>query len=226
MEATPAEAAVDLHPGDPPTGRRCLDILRGLGLTDPPRDDILPRREGSPRSPIDMIRLYPDMDIEGTRSIVLTVHAGRTPDQARALYEGIREKAVSQVYGDWIFIPEPILAGPARQVMLETDLHDMEYIRRWRAVWRETGLAEGMPDPADELERWTGAGLISGVSRREASRPVMPGDRRAWMVCPGLCLKHLWDGIVARDLEMENAFSDCVRERTREALDILGAAAR
>lgn len=166
------------------------------------------------------------MDIEGTRSIVLTVHTGRTPDQVRALYAGIREKAVSQVYGDWIFIPEPILAGTAAGVPLETDLPVIEYIRRWRAVWRETGLAAGMSDPAEELDRWTGAGLISGACLRDASSPATSGDRQVWMVCPGLCLKHLWDGIVARDLEMENAFSDCVRERIREALDILGATPR
>lgn len=96
-------------------------------------------------------------------------------------------------------------------------------------------------------------GLLDGVRTRRGTcgrsglRPFRPGPRgpdfkdvvrlrhqgiprldrrRGSHLCPGLCLKHVWSGSVAADLEKEDAFAGCVRERIRQAMDILGQTGR
>lgn len=176
------------------------------------------------RPVVDSIDLYDDIEMDGSPSVVLVVHAGRTPGQARLLIPAIREKAMSILYGDWIFIPEPVLACTNGSLTLDTDLPVTDYIRGWKAFWRESEpVEERAADPASALSGPVRAGLISRMSAGSAisaSRDWTGGG--GCHVCPGLCLKHIWRGSVAADLEKEGAFAGCVRERARQALDILG----
>jgi hypothetical protein len=178
---------------------------------------------------IDCMELCPDEDLEGGISIVLTIHAGRTPEQAELLYGSIREKAVSLIYGDWIFIPELSILSSSNdgfRHLLETDLSVLDYIREWRSIFRSSGppriSAGALPGI---LSGWGELGLVSPESSRRILTRCLSSGADSFDICPGLCLKHMWTGAIANDLEEESAFANCVRERIREALDALGAEA-
>ncbi|MDM7992606.1 MAG: hypothetical protein QUS11_04775 [Candidatus Fermentibacter sp.] len=207
----------------PVADARCRFILAELGLErDGSGYGLPPSRE---RPIIDSIELYSDYDFDGALSIVLAVHAGRTPERARLLFGSIHEKAVSVLYGEWIFIPEPVLACGPRIVPLASDLAIIEYIRGWKALMRDLGpsCCEA-GSPAGALAPALPPGLVSACSAEAALSAIGSGDpcEGPFKVCPGICLKHGWRDSVAHDLEQEGALARCVGERLRQAFDILG----
>jgi len=207
----------------PAADARCLSILAELGLERGAAGLDLPQSRERPI--IDSVELFSDYDFDGSLSIVLAVHAGRTPEQARLLFGSIHEKAVSVLYGEWVFIPEPVLACGPRTVPLASDLPIVEYIRGWKTLMREAGPSCcDASSPAAALSPALQPGLVSEASAGEALEALGCGDPCGgpFTVCPGVCLKHGWRDSVARDLEHEGALTRCVGERLRQARDILG----
>lgn len=207
----------------PVADSRCRSILAELGLgQDAPGHALQLFRE---RPIVDSVELYGDYDFDGSLSIVLAVHAGRTPEKARQLFGSIHEKAVSVLYGEWVFIPEPVLSCGPRSVPLASDLAIVDYIRGWKALVRELGpsCCEA-GSPARALSPALSQGFVSGCSAEAALSEIGSGVPCGgpFTVCPGICLKHGWRDSLAHDLEQEGALARCVGERLRQAFDILG----
>lgn len=222
--AVPADAGRGSAAGAYPfADARCRSILAELGMD---RGDPGPGLPLSRERPIiDSVELYGDYDFDGSRSIVLAVHAGRTPEKARLLFGSIHEKAVSVLYGEWVFIPEPVLACGSRIVPLASDLAIIDYIRGWKALMRDLGPScceAGSPECA------LSPALPPGLVSHDSAEAALSGfDSRLpegglFTVCPGICLKHGWRDSVAHDLEQEGALARCVGERLRQAIEILG----
>ncbi|HOA05354.1 MAG TPA: hypothetical protein PLX54_05790 [Candidatus Fermentibacter daniensis] len=129
------DAATPTGAAGPPTAGRVTSDARCSGILSERIATLAPslREEDGPhggrRPVVDGIDLYEDVEMDGSSSVVLLVHAGRTPGRARLLMPCIRGKTMSILYGDRIFIPEPVPAFTNGSLTPDADLSVMDYIR-------------------------------------------------------------------------------------------------